>query len=303
MSGPRPAGRRLLPCGNRKALRDSPRLLPDSPQPQPDSPQLWLRGREQAVGLIGLRVEQPSVIVAATRHQRWVFAVCCRMPTREERSMITTTGVGTYSYLMKVRLFTLSSDFTMKASTLLSLIAALLLTPKAMGALVLTIDNYTTSEVTLSISGSFDADVTGSIRGLLAVKSDWLNNKGTNTEWFTTSPTVTNSTVAFGGIVPAAQLDSANTWGDSVYWDKGSDIEAGDVVSGSVTLTGSFLPADQVSLDLVSGFAGSSWVRLETAAVPEPATIGTALFGMAGLALCYRRGRRRKCRLRAGNAA
>lgn len=218
--------------------------------------------------------------------------------------MITTTGVGTYSYLMKVRLFTLSSDFTMKASTLLSLIAALLFTPKAMGALVLTIDNYTTSEVTLSISGSFDADVIGDQRQWLAVKSDWLNNKGINTEWFTSSPTITNTTVAFdGGSAADASLDSANSWGDSVYWDAGIDILAGTVVSGSVTLGGSFLPADQVSLDLVSGYSLGSWVRLEAAAVPEPATIGTALFGMAGLALGYRRRQYCNCKRSEANAA
>ena len=62
-----------------------------------------------------------------------------------------------------------------------ALTLSLLLSSSSHAALSLSIDTYTTDELTFSISGSLDADVIGDVDIWLAVKNDWSNNIGTHT--------------------------------------------------------------------------------------------------------------------------
>jgi len=145
---------------------------------------------------------------------------------------------------------------------------------QAHAALTLTIDSYTTDEVTLTISGTFDADTVGDSPGYLAFKNDWSNNQGVHTEWFSAQPTATLNTITIGGQVPPISIqDSVSTWSDTVFFSNplGTEVSilAGTAVAGSITLTaaGAFNPADAATLQLVSGFVrptgADDWARAE----------------------------------------
>lgn len=142
---------------------------------------------------------------------------------------------------------------------------------QAHATLALTIDNYTTDEITFTISGTFDADTIGGQQGWLALKNDWSNNQGVATQWFSVEPTVTLNTITIGGVPPIdtfVQNDSS-PWNDTIFFEnplgRTVPIAAGTVVAGSVTLSaaGAFNPADIATLELISGFTDPDWVRLE----------------------------------------
>ncbi|WP_279245634.1 VPLPA-CTERM sorting domain-containing protein [Candidatus Litorirhabdus singularis] len=190
-------------------------------------------------------------------------------------------------------------------SALTSALAGIMLAvagASANAALVLSIDTYTTDEVSLSISGTFDEDTIGIFPGYLAVKNDWSNNYGVHTEWFSSLPTITANTILIGGLAPdtAAQNSDIRGWNDNVFFrfaDNTAPITAGTTVSGSITLSkvGAFDLADMATLQLVSGLNftvpisdDDDWARLEAnvSAVPLPAAawlFGSALLGLAGV--------------------
>ena len=125
----------------------------------------------------------------------------------------------------------------------LTLVIGIFLLPgQAHGALTLTIDSYTTDEITLTISGTFDADTVGDAEGYLAIKNDWSNNEGVATAWFSASPTVSSNTITIGGLAAAIFLqDGTATWHDNVFFHNPLGTEtpilAGTSVEGSITMS------------------------------------------------------------------
>jgi hypothetical protein len=69
--------------------------------------------------------------------------------------------------------------------------------------LMLSVSNFTSTTITLTISGTFDANTTGNHSGWLAIKNDWVNNLGVHTEWFTNTPTVSNCSLVIGSMTYA----------------------------------------------------------------------------------------------------
>ena len=108
------------------------------------------------------------------------------------------------------------------------IVSVFVLSGQAYAALTLTIDNYTTDEVTFTISGTFDADTIGDSPGYLAIKNDWSNNQGVHTEWFSTLPTATLNTITIGGQVPGTtiQNDDTFTWADNIFFANPLGTEA-----------------------------------------------------------------------------
>jgi hypothetical protein len=187
---------------------------------------------------------------------------------------------------------------------------SMLISSTSHAALVLTIDTYTTDELSLTFGGSFDLDSVGDQPGFLAIKNDWSNNFGIQTEMFSRDPVVTVNTVLIGGLLPSATYvyNGNMNFMDSIFFGNplnssstsGGDVAftAGTTVSGSLTLTGLgiFDPTNAATLELVSGYNDSAadWVRLEAGAtavspVPVPAALwlfGTALIGLVGFGKC-----------------
>lgn len=190
----------------------------------------------------------------------------------------------------------------------LILFATLLVCSPCMGGLTMTIDSYTTDSVTISISGTFDAQTIGAQPGWLAVKKSWETNQGVNTDWWSTTPTITANTIAFDGVAASTTtISNGASYGDDIafrYVDPATTpIPAGTAVTGSFTLTqaGAFNPADANLLQLVSGYdpAGASsarYKRLEfkfsSSTVPEPSAF--ALLGLGSVAFGFVAARRRR---------
>ena len=191
--------------------------------------------------------------------------------------------------------------------TLLVACLAICLTGLAHSALSLVVSDFTPDSITVSISGSFDSDVAGDQRYIVAIKPDWSSNDGAVVDWIDgvvtdrrgnpqgwgllgdSSLTLQANTLAFEGW-PFLQFSvalSETSWGDSIYISTGGgSILAGTAVSGSFTVSGAgaFDPSAVGEFELVSGFDESdrSWNRLE-ARVPEPSIsfmlgVGAAVF-------------------------
>jgi len=174
-------------------------------------------------------------------------------------------------------------------------IAALSMTPigvsQAHAGLTLTVDTFTTSELKFSISGTFDSDVIGDQQDWLAIKHDWSNSTGINSDWLDDSLgfsevalagwTIVENSITIGGAAPNQSNVAAfgQTWGDSIYFKNlnGDPILAGTAVSGSFHVQGADLFTVVSNLQLLSGFNDTTqaWVRHEaTANVPAPASLG-----------------------------
>jgi hypothetical protein len=160
-------------------------------------------------------------------------------------------------------------------------------TGRTQAGLVLTINNYTTDELSITISGTFDANTVGESEGYLALKNNWLGNVGFHTELFSFEPTVILNTIQIGGIAPTTHVQDFNaTWTDNVYFENPLGTEtpilAGTTVTGTLTLSGvgAFDPSNAATLQLVSGFNRpqnhDDWARFEASAnvntnvVPAP---------------------------------
>ena len=160
----------------------------------------------------------------------------------------------------------------------------------AQATLTLTIDSYTTDELSLTISGTLDEDTNGKY---LAIKNDWSNNQGVHTELFVLTPSCSH-TITIGGAAPSEWhlRNTTETYTDALYFIEGTTtIPAGTEVSGSITFSGvgAFDPVSNNSIQLVSGFNNTTvdWDRLEaTAVIPEPATFAfVGIFGAGALAV------------------
>ena len=113
----------------------------------------------------------------------------------------------------------------------------------AHASLTSTINTLTTDEFSFTLAGTFDADVIGDQTQWLAIKNDWSNNFGQNTDWIAeyigwellenTSLTVIENSVTFNGSPAAFSIVTAigHTWGDSFYFHAGFGILAGTVVA------------------------------------------------------------------------
>ena len=170
---------------------------------------------------------------------------------------------------------------------------------EAQGDLILTLDILTPDEFKFTLGGTFDADVIGDQREWLAVKNDWSNNFGVNTDWLDDSLgfefidrakwTVVENSVLIDGLVPEFSLVTASgdPWGDSIYFShSGGNILAGMTVSGSVHVQGVGLFDDSITnLELLSGFNNAvlDWVRLEAKAVPSPGALALLALGAVGV--------------------
>ena len=160
--------------------------------------------------------------------------------------------------------------------------------------LILNINNYTSNELSFTISGIFNADTTGDDPGWIGIKNDWTNNYGVHTELFNEEPTITLNTIQIGGVTPSITLvdNDVGEWDDGVYWTNPSGssnpFTAGTSVSGSMTLygEGNFDPTNFPTLELVSGFDSSvnDYTRLESRGGPEPSTLILSLVGLMALA-------------------
>ena len=175
---------------------------------------------------------------------------------------------------------------------------AALFVGEAQGGLILTVDILTADEFKFTLGGTFDADVVGDQRNWLAVKNDWTNNFGVNTDWLDDSLgihlidnapwTVVENSVLIDGLVPDSSFVAADglTFGDSIYWShSGGHILAGMTVSGSVHVQGVGLFDDSITnLELLSGFdvPFQAWVRLE-AVVPSPGALALLALGAVGV--------------------
>lgn len=177
----------------------------------------------------------------------------------------------------------------------------------ANATLMLVIDNYTTDELSFTISGTFDADTIGggaasASPGYLAIKNDWSNNVGVHTELFSDAVFITSNTLTIGThslnhfVVTTDSLPWADTFFSTVS-PVSTILTAGTPVSGSVTLsgTGAIDPAHAATLQLVSTYISATgpgspghWARLEAnavSAVPVPAAVwlmGSAIVGLFG---------------------
>jgi len=161
----------------------------------------------------------------------------------------------------------------------------------AHASLTITINTLTTNEFSFTLAGTFDADVIGDQTQFLAIKNDWSNNFGVQTELFSALPTITLNTIQIGGLASATAVgDGLSGWHDYVQFSNplgvNTPILAGTGVSGSLTLTGLgiFDPLDIATLELVSGFVPvMDWARFEILAVPEPTSAVLVGIGLAGL--------------------
>ena len=190
--------------------------------------------------------------------------------------------------------------------TIIFLILLIFVSP-SYAALVFSIDNYTTDELSFTISGAFDTDTIGFSPGHLAIKNDWSNNGGSHTEMFATTPLVTHNSIEIGGSTPLFYVQNGTfPWNDDIVFSNTLGVSnpflAGTTVSGSMTLSGAgaFDPANASTLELLSGFStpyaeglGNDWSRLEASAQVAPVPLPASIWFL-GAGLVWLTGKRRK---------
>ena len=142
----------------------------------------------------------------------------------------------------------------------LAALATLLAATPASATLVMTVDLYTTDELTITLSGTLDADTVGESAGFLAIKNDWSSNIGVHTELFSGLAFLALNTVTIGGLPAGGFVDATgDPAADAVVIQNPNGISnpilAGTPVAGVISLfgVGMFDPSDLTTLQLVSG--------------------------------------------------
>ena len=175
----------------------------------------------------------------------------------------------------------------------LVVLLALSLGAPARAAVIFTVTEFTSDTLSLTLSGTLDADTGGVQPGWLAIKNDWSNHVGVHTEFLNSIPTITVNTIVIGGVAPLTtdiQNGASDAFADSIVFQNpngsGLPLFAGTSIAGTLTLSGAGAFSPTAGLELLSGFgATGDWARLEAAAVPEPTTALLLAGGLAGLAL------------------
>ena len=188
----------------------------------------------------------------------------------------------------------------MKLSQYSALLAATCFTTSAAsGALLLTVDEFSSSAVQITISGTMEADtsVAPINPGIFFVAPD----PDLTIQWYTGDLTKTTDTLLIGGnnyFGPDAKNNGTNT-GYSIAFLGGDSIDtvvtAGTSITGTVRFTGVIDNVNFSASDLEL-FVGQVGARQASpikspivASVPEPST--TLLSGVGALALTLRRRR------------
>jgi hypothetical protein len=163
--------------------------------------------------------------------------------------------------------------------------------------LILSIDEFTATNISFTISGTLDEDTAGPQPGWFAIKNDWVNNQGVHTDWFDGNLGIIENTIKIGGtdvtetVFTGVGYESV-TYGDSVYFRiSTAAVSAGTEISGNLRVTGTFVDPSTANLQLISGFnnTNNDWYRLEaTGVVPEPASMLMLAFGGGLLGLIRR---------------
>ncbi len=180
----------------------------------------------------------------------------------------------------------------MKKKLYLILAASVLAAGIAQAALILTIDEFTNTGLTLTLGGTFDADSVGVATGLpgyIAIKANFATTKGVAFNWFGSDVALDSGSILKNGTaINAVQIMNSSDQSDSMYtWNTpGSytSFKAGDALSGTLVFSGTFDTSVVNSIDLISGIdktSGNAWNRLEaTSVIPEPSVL--ALVGVFG---------------------
>ena len=195
---------------------------------------------------------------------------------------------------------------TRTKSTYLALLAVLLSPMAANADLILQVNTFNANELSITVSGTFDTDVTGDQPYWLALTNNWPNSA----DWIADSVgftslasaglTVIENSITFDGLAPNSSIVSATdpTWGDSFYWSNNGTaaILAGTTVAGTLSVSGAgIFDTTSANLQLVSGFINSTgtWATLEadgtSVSVPEPGTLALFGIGLFGMGLMRRR--------------
>jgi hypothetical protein len=178
------------------------------------------------------------------------------------------------------------------------LVALLAAAGTSRAALSLTVSEFTSTHITVTVSGTLDADTSGLINaGTFFVAP----SSNLTTPWYSGSLSIVLDTMNVGGTDaagPAGDNNGTNT-GFSLYWGQavptgfgtpGNIVTAGTEVSGTVRASGTIDNVNFYATDfkLYSGQPSPRvGGRLEASVVPEPAS--ALLFGMSTLGLIVRR--------------
>lgn len=175
----------------------------------------------------------------------------------------------------------------------LTLLGVTLIASPAKAALTLTIDTFTSTTFSYSLSGTIDDDTTGAwVPGVVVVALE----ESVSTPFYSGTPTVVTNTITIGGIATNSTMaNNGSTTGFSsnlARFTTTSAIAAGTEVVGTITYTGSFSPGSIVSSDfeLWTGYdAERDLARFEGNAIPEPHSL--CLISLAAVALIRTRSR------------
>jgi hypothetical protein len=234
------------------------------------------------------------VSTAAARYQRETIAFNAIFILCEERSMKAITSLVSISSAWTKVLPCRGPAIGVALATVVTLALATMSEKTAPAAILLEVVEEG-SDVVISYSGSWD---TWSSFG----SSSTTNREVSSTQMLAFSGSqrsdigglskqsglwTSRSTTADSGVGDLFGFNSSTTYAPSTY-------VAGNPISGSIRFNNETLDSMGFTLGDSGTFSGDGkTVNYTVSAVPEPVAIGTALVGMAGLALGYCR---RRCR-------